>query len=726
MPRVMSAVVLLALVTACSKKSDTPEQAAPPQDPAVTAKASRDKAISRLKASRSEEAAWELAVLSDVDKDVVPALVEALKDKANAGLGRRLPDQYSSVREGVVNALIWCEDPGIAALKDKGFVILREGLADPIPAVREHTILAIAVLKDHASPLAGDIFKLCTDPNEKVRGVAFDTLQKIGVPDSLGMVLLLSHKESDVRRLAAEAVLNLEQVPDAALEPLLKAFQAEDATVRAAAIRAVSTLGPKAEKAVPLAVKAIRKTYADPDPDMLEGEDYPYWAILLRVGPKAVPALQELLKDRSIQVQRAAAQTLALIGPPAKDAAADLKAALMGMDARLVFNAAVALCRIGTGEDEAVAAVTRGLNNEDDLVVSNAIDTIPFMGKAGASLIPIGLAKAESEMPFTRRSALELAVQLGPEGAVAAAALGKGAADDENELLLRERYIKALGAMGPAARPALASLYTLARGKDEKIELRRAALNASVAIAGESPETTEVLKQAAADSSAELQTGAAQAMGQLKPMPPEVATTLAGMMTKSRSMAVRRTAAKSLALASPPPANAKAELETVAKGRDDLAFWARFALASIDAKPDGIETLVRDGLKDRRVPAIRAAAIACLPRLGTANAKDLPTLTEMLGDGSPEVRAAAAVEVARHGAAAKNAVRPLIPLLFDRNSEVQFAAIAALAAIGPDAAPAIPRLKRLLRTGDESTVFAVQLAIPRIQPAEEARTPRKP
>jgi len=711
------------LVTACSKKEPTPEQAtAPAANPVASAKASRDKAIASLKTQRTEDAAWEVAVLADSDPEVVTALVELMKDKTNAGLGRRLPEKYSSVREASVQSLVMVEAPGIAALKSQGYPILREGLSDPLPAVREHTILAIASLGEHGKPLAGDVFTLCTDSNERVRGVAFDALGKLGVTDGLGMVKLLQHSEPDVRRLAAEAVMDLERVPEAALPALLEVFNDKDPTIRTAAVRAVSLLGAKAAAVVPAAVMAIRKIYPKPD-STSDGDDQAYWALLTQVGEPSVAALVELLKYANPAVQYFAALTLGQIGPAAKGSEASLKSALMGSNAQVVFTAAVALCRIGKGEAEATAAITRGLESTDDLVISNAIDTIPLMGKAGNALVAKALAKADSEMPFTRQSALELAVLLGPAGAAAAEALGKAAVEGDG-VPLRLHYLKALATMGPSASPALDSLLKIADNKAENAELRRGALNASVAIAGSSPPVLAILKAALTDPSVDYQAGAVSVSGRMNPMPAEVAATLAGLLAKNKPNAVRRAAVKALALATPPAANAKAALEPLTAVKDDSGYWARFALVSINGTKEPLERIVRDGLKDR-LPSVRAAAIEGLPKLGDANAKDLATVAKLLRDTSPVVRTAAATELVRHGPAAKVAVPALGKMLMEPSVEARNAAIAALASIGPDAAMTVARLKGLVKLGDENTAYAARIALAKIQPDSGPKLPKK-
>src|SRR5262249_11578097 len=200
--------LLTILAIGCGKKPAAPKQAAggsaePPADPA----SDRAKLIAKLKNSRGDaqrDAADALAEWAEEDPEIIPALLELLKDKTTAGPGKTLPMQVNSTREAAVMALLRCGPKGEAALKDKGIAILMEGLKDPSPAVREHTASTLGVLGPRAKVAAGAVQSLCGDPDKNVRGAAFDALRSLGVPDVVAFAAMLAHQEPDVRRLAAE------------------------------------------------------------------------------------------------------------------------------------------------------------------------------------------------------------------------------------------------------------------------------------------------------------------------------------------------------------------------------------------------------------------------------------------------------------------------------------------------------------------------------------------
>src|SRR5205814_9592604 len=138
-------------------------------EPAAEAKAERDRVIATLRSGRSDarQAAIDSAAdLADSDPEVIPALVELLKDKTVSG--RPFPGQVNSAREAAALALTRCGSKGEAALRDRGLNVLRDGLSDPSPAVREHSAYTLGQLGPKARPAAAAIQKLCTDPDPTV------------------------------------------------------------------------------------------------------------------------------------------------------------------------------------------------------------------------------------------------------------------------------------------------------------------------------------------------------------------------------------------------------------------------------------------------------------------------------------------------------------------------------------------------------------------------------
>ena len=72
--------------------------------------------------------------------------------------------------------------------------------------------------------------KLCTDPEPKVHGIAFDALRSIGITDVAGFTALLTNENVEIGQLAAELVPGLTEVPDAAIVPLTAGSRKSDRT----------------------------------------------------------------------------------------------------------------------------------------------------------------------------------------------------------------------------------------------------------------------------------------------------------------------------------------------------------------------------------------------------------------------------------------------------------------------------------------------------------------
>jgi HEAT repeat protein len=84
---------------------------------------------------------------------------------------------------------------------------------------------------------------------------------------------------------------------------------------------------------------------------------------LARIGPPALPALIDALRDRNPDVRNRAAQALARMGPPAKPAVPELIVALHDSDWQVRRSAARALGQIGVAAEEAVPALIEVIRN---------------------------------------------------------------------------------------------------------------------------------------------------------------------------------------------------------------------------------------------------------------------------------------------------------------------------------------------------------------------------
>jgi HEAT repeat protein len=753
----LSALLLLlfACAAGCGKKPAPPAadgggagvavQPEGPPDPA----AARNKQLAALRSNNQKvrtDAMDDLSWQAEDDPAVMPALVEMLKDKGTTGAGRTFANQVNSTREAAALTLLKCTN-GEKVLKEKGLPVLKEGLTDPSAAIREHTAYTIGQIGPLARPLAPDVQKLCTDPDEHVRGVAFDTLRVLGVADPVGLVKLLADKREDVVRLAAELIPLVPDMPAEAVAPLMDALSGENTNIHAAAAEGLAAASPKAAQAAPALADAVKKAYPaefDPRTARLDGPEASYWKALGRIGEPAVAPVMKLLDHTNLLVRALAARTLGEIGPPAKAAKDALKKALTDMTVNVAVEAAIALVKLGEPPQDTLDLMKRAFDANGEGVAGYAIEAIPRLGDAAKPLVPLAMAKMGDASPNTRAAAIWLVgqlppaeatkyaaevgkrttddfaevrrfagrilAQIGPAGAPAADAVGK-ALTEEKEEDIRDQFVEALIAMGPGAKPALPGLLPLVAGKGLPVYLRTKAVSAAVIADPASPEVAAALVKAAADEELDVRVAAAQAMGKLNPLPADALNTLVKLAKSDPKNGPRVAALRAMTEAGPRAKAAAGELDAIASSlQPALALWGTVAHASVEGKLATAAPAVRKGLINRNVQVRAAAAEALL--LFPSQPDDLPHLLKLLKDVNGPTRASAAVGVGRFGAGAKEAVPELRRMLDDREPEVRIAAADALGQIGPASKPAVRKLKEL--RADPQVKFAAQRALDKI------------
>lgn len=736
--------ILVAVVLACGcgkKRLPQPAQdtAAPVEAPAASTEPSeRDTLLTTLKTKQGDtrrKAAEALAELAESDPTVLDALVELLKDKHTSGPGKTHPTQTTSTREAAALALLWAGPPGEAALKDKGFSALREGLSDKDPAIREHTAHTVGVLGPLAKPLVGSVQRLCSDSDTNVREAAFDTVRALGPADVTGIAALLTNENPEIRQRAAEVIAALPDVPGDAVPSLTRALDDEVEFIRVAAATGIATAGGKGgsnatgEKLAGAIKKSYPEMFDSTKPARLDGPEFIYWRAMVVLGKPAVAPTTALLSHPNPIVRYFAARTLAELGPDAKAAADALNSALSDSIANVSLEAACTLCRLGEKPDESVKLVRAALASASPGVAAAAIDTIARMGPVGKPLIPDALAKLASPLPDARYAAVALVgtlnpadaakqvpeliklladpeplirgqvaavlESLGPTAAQAAEALGKAITAD-TEGLLRDQFVEALIAMGPAAKPAVPGLLPLITNASATVDSRVKVIEAVTVADPASPDVAAALVKAASDPNLSIRKAAGLALGKLDPLSDAARDALVKLARKDTEVYVRRAAVRGLVSAGPRAKAARTDLEAIATGKlPGLDLWAKVALAGIDGDVRRAAGAVRDGLGSKSGTNVRTAAAEALLVVGPMSA-DVPALMKLLKD--PGANGAAAVALGRIGPEAKPAVPHLIELLNDRDGEVRGAAAEALGRIGPSALPAATKLRTMTRS----------------------------
>lgn len=263
-------------------------------------------------------------------KRILPVLTSALKDS----------DPY--VRAEAVAALA----PYIGKQPDV-FPFLRSVADDKDAKVRQTAVAALGRFGTQAVPI---LLETMRDPDAMVWKAAVDALLESPAPDrTLRPVLIktLKSDDSNQRQGAAFAMARFgaDAVPD-----LVEAMKDPDPNVQWAAVDTLDTIGPAAKKAIPALVQAAA---TNPTPKVRKGAVtalvtiHGFGDVPFRKEPaKAVPGLIAFLDDPDPQTRWGAIQTLAALGPMAKEAVPILTKLVEDKNPNVSESARYALRRI--------------------------------------------------------------------------------------------------------------------------------------------------------------------------------------------------------------------------------------------------------------------------------------------------------------------------------------------------------------------------------------------
>jgi HEAT repeat protein len=226
---------------------------------------------------------------------------------------------------------------------------------------------------------------------------------------------------------------------------------ADDPKVRATAEAA---LVQGARRSVPLL-----KEFLDAERDDLHEATF---EIIRRIGPPAIPLLEDLLRHELDAVRRSAADALIDLAPDTESIQPALRRALGDGDPMVAGDAARALGALGTRASPSVDALVSTLSHEN---------------------------------PYVRVYAAEALASIGPKAARATPALAN--ALDDPEPGVRWAACEALGSIGPAALPAVPQLIEAL--KDEFLYVRIFAAGALGSIGPKAQSAREALRAAVSD-----------------------------------------------------------------------------------------------------------------------------------------------------------------------------------------------------------------------------------
>jgi HEAT repeat protein len=570
----------------------------------------------------------------------------------------------------------------------------------------------------------------------QVRGraaIVLGWLKEQGRPAVPDLEKLLGSSNADVRGSAARAIWEISKKADRILPVLLKALRDEDTKGYRGALGLLADIGPLARDAVPdldriarsddadlaaLAATALWKIAKDRRVAPLRRAlkqrvllNYHVFWTLAEMGKNAAPATPELLEALTIPGSEFDAEkTLAAIGEPAVGPLIDLLE--VHHDSKVRTRAANTLAEIGRAAAPAVPILRRleALTDPDrslSAAAHSALKKILGSGAWGTGELTKLLSTSSDRLQ--RFWAIEELRRLGPEAAPATEVLIK--ALDDNDSDLRESAADTLVEIGSKAVPQLVQTIRAGSGRAHAhaaSALRRIRPRPAEAI----PHILDRLERGAADVGDHL---AAAVVG-IGSADPRAFPAYVKILEQASLSSLREKAAKGLG-----SFGAKA-LDPLAKGvdvhRTDPRVLAAIAQSlgklgktSAPLIPKLVELLGTDDTQ------LRKEIIESLTMIGI-RPDDVPTVAALLTDKERWIAVPAAQAIGSLGAGAKEAVPALREALKRNDPYLQRAIAEALSAIGPNARDAAPDLLRIVEDpkGDFLMQSSILLVLPDLKP----------
>ena len=330
------------------------------------------------------------------------------------------------------------------------------------------TLACLPVVESHSQDARApgrhpsDVDALLKNPDPRVRSKAIEILRlEFGSQAVPNLIRALNDADAAVRRDAIHALASIQPPAQETLSALATAMRDPDRGVRRAAVAALGDL-----RAVPVLAQALK----DPDKDIRRNVVRALRRTVTRPGvtpePTAAPAvaaLAEALHDTDRDVRYAAAASLGVIGPMARDVTPSLATAMKDPDPSVRRAATDALGRVGGAA--AVPALAKALR--DPQVADAVVSALAALGPEARDAAPALIDYAKTGDRRGRPAALMALAKIGPVVPEVVPTLTLALNDPDVEV--REAAVQALGVIGPPARGALSALRDI-RARDPSIQ----------------------------------------------------------------------------------------------------------------------------------------------------------------------------------------------------------------------------------------------------------------
>jgi HEAT repeat protein len=340
--------------------------------------------------------------------------------------------------------------------------------------------------------------------------------------------------------------------------------------------------------------------------ERLKGGDGKASLELAKLGEKAVPALISVLKEGDVKARGHAAYALAMIGPPAKNAADELARAMQDEDPGLTSQAAYALGKLGSAGGPAALKVLQTGEAKSSVLAARALAGMKAPVKGAAAPLLAALKKEST-----------------PQNQTA--------------------FIDALGSQGPSAAEAVPYLVELAQnGKTPPVHVVRALGGIGSGAKEAVPYLTEILKK---KEPGPITLHAVQALGQIGVRSADISTALLDLMKEDSQP--RMVLLESLSKAG---GVTKETLPALSQGMRDkdqtVRLYSAQLVGSVDPNDLSVVSVLVESLQNKD-PKVRKLAAEVLLTVQPRDEAVLQALQEVARDADPAVRKAAESALAK-------------------------------------------------------------------------------
>jgi HEAT repeat protein len=547
------------------------------------------------------------------------------------------------------------------------------------PEQREYLLRIIVTVGPSTGPM---LLERLDNPRPVVREVAMVGLGKLKSLETLTRLVRFRLDENEGVRLSL--VEALEMIAEEGADSVRKRWELQRRRPHLHKswwpARKKEVTEPVDYDPVALTVQTLRQLLPDPSRAVRLGAA----RLLGRLKTDAQPAAAELAaqtRDPEESVREQAVRTLGEIGGPPQVAIPALVALLDEEGVPEVRVAVLAaLGKFGPAAASAAGVLVGLVQERDDELRTAAAEALSNIGPLDASLLPHLVAGLKSPDNQVRLHAAEVIGIIGAGAEEAVPAL-MAALHDENARV-RVQVTRALGELGECSVAALPALCGALRDKD--FEVAAAAAHALGLIGPAASGAMASLLKASHHTNPGVRESVAWALGHIEGEPMAVLPRLAEM-TRDDDADVRMTALIGLA------------------GKTSLGQPRTEAFLA--------------ALEDE-APAVRAAAVAELPRLELPHEELIHRLLVAVNDVSDIVQIRAVDALSDLGDVPPTVMARLCRLLTEDSERVQVETLRGLARLGPRAEASVPTLFQIMQRANNEVRAQVLLAAAKIAPEE--------